>query len=267
MAPPAIKKISSRENDIFGVFRDALESKGIRKHGLFHVFGARAVRDTLNSTHASLVRNLIICSGLHGENDPLVTLARQNSGPGLSVVELAKPLFEELDLFGTKSPIALLKTPSIPALDLSRAPEGLEILCALGDPSNVGALARSAAAFGASRIILLQESASPFHPRAVRAASAATLLTPFVRGPSIRALEGLLGPLVALDMQGTDLTAFRWPKDVRLLLGEEGLGVPPERKGALPIRIPMQTEVESLNATVAASIALYSYRAIFPLRT
>lgn len=259
-----IKKISSRDNEVFALLQACLEPKGIRKHGYFHVFGRRAVHDTLVS-HGALARNLILCTGHHAPEDELAKLALTKAPGPFSLIELAKPLFDELDLFGTKTPILFLQTPELATADLSRPPQGLEVLCALSDPSNVGALVRSAAAFGASRLILLQESASAFHPRAVRAASATTLVTPLLRGPSIRALDGAAGPIVALDMHGEDLNRFHWPANGRLLLGEEGLGVPKALTDARLIRIPMQAGVESLNATVAASIALYSYRAQRPL--
>jgi TrmH family RNA methyltransferase len=254
--------ITSLENAVFKQLRDTLASKGIKKHETFLVFGERAVHDVL-SAQPSLVRDVIICQRT---NDDVVSPVRaflssaRKAVPAATVLTLSKALFKELDVFGTHSPMLALRTPEIPEADLSVAPHGLEILCALSDPSNVGALLRSAAAFGAARVILLKESASPFHPKAIRAASAATLVTKLARGPSINEIASQ-GKTIALDMKGTPLNDFAWPKDVRLLLGEEGLGVPGERSSISYVAIPMAKSVESLNATVAASIAMYAYRA------
>jgi tRNA G18 (ribose-2'-O)-methylase SpoU len=188
-----------------------------------------------------------------------------------SVLACTSALFEELDVAGTKKPLLLVQTPEIPPADLSLAPVGLEIVCALSDPSNLGALIRSASAFGISKVILLKESASPFHPKAVRAASAATLAVCLERGPSIQELAPFqqlakdANLWVALDMGGESLVEFKWPKNARLVLGEEGRGLPVPnsfRKLAVPIS---REQVESLNATVASSIALYAYRAQYPL--
>lgn len=221
------------------------------------VHGERAVRDTL-ARFASLVRDIVFCEGCEIPSglDGLDQLAKRPAA-----LSLAKPLFDELDLFGTRFPILVLTAPRIPEIDLaSKPPEGLEVLCALSDPSNVGALLRSAAAFGVSRVVLLRESASPFHPRAVRAASAATLVIHLARGPSITELEPARhGPIVALDMRGEHLVDFRWPKNARLLVGEEGQGIPKE-KDFVRITIPISDAIESLNATVAAAIALNAYR-------
>lgn len=283
---PRETAITSSENAVFKILRDTLASKGIKKHEMFLVFGERAVHDTLK-LNSSLVRDIIICQGSADDlGSPIRAFlsSTRKLAPAAVTLSLSRPLFDELDLFGTKAPILALQTPLIPDADLNQAPVGLEILCALSDPSNVGALLRSAAAFGASRVILLRESASPFHPKAVRAASAATLATPFARGPSIKEVANInFGQMVALDMRGALLSEYKWPENIRLLLGEEGLGLPdnaphesdqrerqPENHSKIHtgirseiqlIAIPMAKNVESLNATVAASIALYSYRA------
>ena len=68
----------------------------------------------------------------------------------------------------------------------------------------------------------------------------------------------LNGTILALDMHGKNLGTFTWPRNARLLIGEEGQGVPASKAFEF-LSIPMAREVESLNATVAASIALYSY--------
>jgi RNA methyltransferase, TrmH family len=266
------KSITSDQNALFKMYVDCLATKGIKKHGMFMMSGERAVSDAL-SRFPDQALNLLLCEGRHVVSDgvwaqsisnqetgALVRRAKELTAPNatrFSVIVLNKNLFEQLDVAGTHAPILVLKTPTIEDADLSVPPIGLEILCAMSDPSNVGALLRSAAAFGASRVILLKESASPLHPKAVRAASAATLLTPLARGPSIQDLPA--AGIVALDMNGEKLDQFAWPPNVRLLIGEEGQGVPRTSDFQL-VAIPIVKDVESLNATVAASVALYSYR-------
>lgn len=259
------KVITSDQNPVFRALRECLNTKGIKKHGLFLVSGARVVAEMLER-YPDQVRDLIFPHELDEFATQLLSRAQEirqhlkasGAGATFAILGLERKLFEELDVFRTHSPILVLRTPEIPQIDLSQAPEGMEILCAMGDPANLGALIRSAAAFGASKIILLQESASPFHPKAVRAASGTVFMTPFAKGPSIQDLSILTGPAVALDMDGDSLGTFKWPKDVRLLIGEEGMGVP----GSLTLKrlsIPMAKGVESLNATVAAGVALYAY--------
>lgn len=264
------KQIASAQNDVYRTWIDCLSSKGIKKHGLFFLSGEKAVRETIEK-FPHLLRSLVLTPDQIASSADLIAKARAqsrareaSSDARFSVVEVSKDLFRDLDVSGTKFPLLLLHAAEIPEMDLSKEPEGLEVLCSLGDPANVGALLRSAAAFGASKVILLQESASPFHPKAVRSASANTLTTKLLRGPSIKDL-GLAfesgkakGPIVALDMFGTPLRTYTWPKSVRVLVGEEGVGVP-QSKAFTYVSIAMQPDVESLNATVATSIALHSY--------
>jgi len=179
---------------------------------------------------------------------------------------LVKNLFRQLDIFGTHFPLLICRTPELPLIDLRESPQGLEVLCPLSDPSNVGAVIRSCLAFGIHKVIMLQEASLPFHPKAVRASSGAILRQPLFQGPS---LDGVIEQsdsktLVALDMEGEPLDKFTWPKNLRLLIGQEGPGLP----DPFPFRglaVPMGSSANSLNAVVAASIALYGYRLQHPL--
>lgn len=250
-----LHSISSDQNPVFRTLRECLQTKGIKKHGLFILSGEKVVQETIKQ-YPEQIRNLILPSEFYDTSTLL-----EGDRDGFSTLSLTPKLFDELDIFGTHYPLLVLKVPDIEKADLTRAPEGLEVLCALGDPSNLGAMIRSAAAFGVHRIILLKESATPFHPKAVRAASATTVMMKFSKGPSIHELEtsSVFGPVVALDMEGEPLNSFLWPENVRLLIGEEGPGVPAS-SGFKRLMIPMQKGVESLNASVATGIALYTYR-------
>jgi TrmH family RNA methyltransferase len=174
---------------------------------------------------------------------------------------LAKPLFDELDIFGTKEPLVVCTNPSMPQFDLSQPPIGLEILCPIGDPGNLGALLRSCRAFDVRTVILLREAVHPFHPKVIRASSGTVFVQSLSRGCSITELHRpeILKWIHALDMDGKDVSTVSWPQHVRLLLGEEGIGIPsfnfPQRLSISQIHTSIP-----LNATVASSIALHSYR-------
>lgn len=67
-----------------------------------------------------------------------------------------------------------------------------------------------------------------------------------------------------LDMNGTDIAQFTWPLDLRLAIGEEGPGL----RGVefrQKLTIPQQTGADSLNVTIATSVALFSYRTHHPI--
>jgi TrmH family RNA methyltransferase len=146
--------------------------------------------------------------------------------------------------------------PKLAPFEPAAGSRGLEIALAAQDPANLGAMLRSALAFGAGRVILLQECAHPFLPKVTRAAAGANFHLALARGPSINALED---GMIALDMAGAPLDAYEFPRDCRLLLGEEGGGIPPSFKGPR-VRIAIAAGVDSLNVAVAAGIALAAYR-------
>lgn len=124
------------------------------------------------------------------------------------------------------------------------------------DPGNIGAAIRSAAAFGVSRVVLLKEAASPFLPKAVRAAANALFRVELMAGPSLDELMESGARVYRLDLEGASLEEIVFPRDALLLAGVEGYGF---RKtgNSVPVRIPIAAGVESLNAQSALSIALY----------
>ncbi|HYH22704.1 MAG TPA: RNA methyltransferase [Azospirillum sp.] len=244
--PPRL--IESPQNPQFKLWESLLESRGLKKQGRFLLAGLKTVPEAL-ARHPARFTTVLV-------TDP-AQVAGWALPPGVEPVQLAPALFRRLDVSGTDFPLLVGTVPDLPMVDLARPPEGLELVCALGDPSNLGALLRSAAAFGARRVILLEESAHPYHPKCLRAASNAQFELTLLKGPRWPALAHAAGPLFALDAGGEDLSGLDWPRDLRLVLGEEGQGVPAD----LPARrlsIPTTGAVESLNATVAASLALFA---------
>jgi len=123
------------------------------------------------------------------------------------------------------------------------------------DPGNVGAILRSAEAFGASCVVLGKGSADPFSPKAVRASMGAIFAVPVAR---VGDLAGLPGRKVALvPGQGVALADVAAAGAFTLMVGAEREGLPEEAvRGADEVaHIPIETD--SLNAAMAATIALY----------
>ena len=70
-------------------------------------------------------------------------------------------------------------------------PDGCTLFVPFQDPENVGAVIRSAAAFGVARVVLLREAAHPFHPRSSRAAGPALFQVPLQVGPAAGRTPGV----------------------------------------------------------------------------
>jgi 23S rRNA (guanosine2251-2'-O)-methyltransferase len=149
------------------------------------------------------------------------------------------------------------------------APAPVLILDQVTDPQNVGALFRSAAAFGACGVVMQDRHAPPLTGALAKAAAGAIEIVPEVRVVNIaRAVEqlGALGYLtIALDGAAEiDLAeAVGDPRPKALVIGAEGEGVRRLVAEACGVRarIPMSSAMESLNASVAGAIALYEARA------
>lgn len=240
-----MNEITSPHNPKYRRWLSLLESRGIREHARALVSGSKLVPELCHQRPAD-VEEIV----LPPKAEPFDYRFKHTRLPA--------PLFKALDVIGTRAPLAIMRAPNLDEWNPNDAPEGLELILALSDPNNLGACLRSAEAFGARRVILTRECASPFLPKAIRASSGSSLrLRCLVSGPlaEVRARHAF-----GLDMHGANVIGFEFPKDMFLILGEEGQGLP-EIPALTRLSIPMQAPVESLNATVAASVAMFSYRA------
>jgi 16S rRNA (guanine527-N7)-methyltransferase len=196
-----------------------------------------------------------------------LTNAEGPSPPNESIpgFRLADPLFKELDVAGTHAPLLLVRVPEMPAWrDEDPWPAGCTLFVPFQDPENVGAVIRSAAAFGASRVVLLREAAHPFHPRSSRAAGPALFQVPLLVGPRLADFRAAGAPLIAMDTTGPELSESPFPERFGLVVGVEGPGLPDHLREGERRRIAMQPGVESLNAAAAAAIALYVWSSGLP---
>ena len=244
----SVRTISSDQNPVFKDLKKMLTGRGIRKTGQALVAGEKLVAEILSAHPGS-------CLAWVSDHDrpPPDVVAH------LHWYQLAPELLRDLDIFGTRTPLLLIRLPDMPPWTPAEGfPVGASVLIPFQDPENVGAAIRSAAAFGAVQAILLAESAHPFHPKALRASGGAVLSLPLRQGPALDAVPHEL-PIVALSADGGDIRKEAFPAAFGLLAGLEGPGLPePWRRRA--VRIPIRPEVESLNAAAATAVALYEWK-------
>lgn len=129
----------------------------------------------------------------------------------------------------------------------------------VGDPGNVGTVVRSAHAFGASCVALGPGCADPHSPKAVRASMGSIFAVALAR---VRSVEELPGSLIGLAADGSEVLSGPHGGEhndagVTLLIGAEREGLPGEILASCDrvARIPIASE--SLNAAMAATVALY----------
>lgn len=231
------------------------------------VTGPRAVTEALRADP----RNVHVVYLAEGDKKALAAVQGEAKGRGVRVEPSTRA---ELDALagGHKHQGVVAVTGAYPYLDLETLLAQLPdrpLLLALDqvtDPHNFGAIVRSAVVFGAHGILTLKDRAAPVSPVVVRASAGATEHARIARVVNLaRALDALHDrglTSVGLDAEGdTEIgTLPPAPHGRVLVVGAEGKGLRRlvrERCQQLA-RIPQSGPVASLNASVAASIALYA---------
>jgi 23S rRNA (guanosine2251-2'-O)-methyltransferase len=188
---------------------------------------------------------------------------------GAEMLEILPPaqIARELPPFAAHQGVALKALPLEPVVLEVMAEPAVGVILMLDqltDPQNVGAIFRSAAAFGARGVVLQDRHAPALAGALAKAAAGAIEILPHARVTNLsRALEELadLGwRAVGLDAVAAEpLAAVLDQRPVVLVMGSEGDGLRrlvAEHCDALG-RIPMPGDFESLNVSAAAAIALY----------
>lgn len=216
--------------------------------------GARLLREALDSG----IRPGIVFHTAGSLDDDLAARVE-----GAAVVVSNRVLEKLSELASARGVVAIAPLPVARLADLPRLHLAV-VLDGIQDPSNVGAILRSAEAFGAEAALLTEGCASPFSAKALRASAGSAFRLPVVTG---------LGPgaVVAwarehgVTLAGAEARDGDPPEAVRhrplaLVIGSEGQGISTALQAALDFRVTIRlsSRVESLNAAVAASVVLYA---------
>jgi 23S rRNA (guanosine2251-2'-O)-methyltransferase len=231
------------------------------------IVGPRAVAEALRA-HANEIAVLYLAEEGRRELQELGDAAVQRkvaveARPGFELDKLAKGQKHQ-------GAVAIAGSYSYLNLDelLAKLPERslLVALDEITDPHNFGAIVRSAVAFGADGIITLKHRAAPVTPVVVRASAGATEHARIARVANlVQCLDELRErnfEVLGLAAEGaSDLTELAPSEASRVLVvGSEGRGLRRLTREHCTelVKIPMAGPIASLNASVAAAIALYA---------
>jgi TrmH family RNA methyltransferase len=268
--------IISRDNRWLKRFRAALTGEAARRarepgEELAGIEGARLVETALRSG-IEAIAILVSDSG----NRHLARL-QEWIPPAARLLRTSDRLFSHAAATEAPQGIAALVRPRAASFDdLVRGLPLVLVMAGVQDPGNVGALVRTAEAFGASGAAACAAggmgTANPFGPKALRASAGTALRLPILRGvacPILLAQLRVAGVRVYAACPDAPKAMAPWEADWRgpaaLLVGNEGAGLPPElaRSADGIIRIPQaaapdaDAAMDSLNVAVAGSILLY----------
>ena len=143
------------------------------------------------------------------------------------------------------------------------APALLVAIAGLQDPGNLGTIARSAEAFGATGLLLGERTVGPWNWKAVRASAGSLFRLPALKIELAKALGEIksrdVRVLATSSHKGTAIAEVDLRGPVAFIVGSEGAGVPKDvlTQADEVVAIPHSAKVESLNAGIAASILLY----------
>ena len=160
--------------------------------------------------------------------------------------------------------IALVKPPSFSHQRIFEGRALVPILDGIQDPGNAGAILRAAEAFGATGVVILKGSVSPYNSKALRASAGSVFRVPLAlleQEQLLAAVEQYALELFSLMPAGSSpLQERRLDRNCGLVIGNEGRGVSAAlQQRSMHLSIPT-LGVESLNAAMAATVVLYEAR-------
>lgn len=255
------EKISSRSNEKVKLFRHLSQSASFRREtGLFVLEGARLCSDVAK-TGIEIKTAFFTKEALEKYPDYISAVAEKAEQAFEIPHELAGTLSDTREAQGVFCICVKRKEAELETID----PKGTYIaLDNMQDPSNLGAVLRTAEAFGMSGVIV-GGGCDIYNPKALRAAMGSSMrISVLTTGnlPSLlifAAKKGML-TLASTPSDGAKrITDMSFSGSVICVVGNEGSGISPEVMSActLPVTIPMRGRAESLNAAAAAAVLMW----------
>lgn len=248
--------ISSKDNPLIKLICSLQSSSKTRKEeGLFVLEGLRICKDALEN--GIKFDKLIVSKSAYEKYYEEILLFAQKSE---NRYVLTDNLFQKIsDTDTPQGIICVAKTPFFEAkIDSNGRYIALENL---QDPSNLGAISRTAEALGVSGIILAS-GCDPYSPKSLRASMGTLLRMPIYITKDLSAFiknSQLKSYGCVVDKSAEKISNINFENGSAVIIGNEANGLTDEAKSNCYklITIPMKGNAESLNAAVAASIAMW----------
>lgn len=249
-------EITSKDNPVIKL---AVKLQGSgrsrREYGLFVIEGLRLCRDA--AENGFKFEYLLFTSEALKKYEETLEFLSMNSDKSHMLSEAA---FSKIS--DTKTPQGIICICKTPNRTEKIKPKGRYIaLENLADPSNLGAISRTAEALGISGLILSPDCCDPYSPKSLRASMGALLRLPIIRTTDFA--DALLKSRLALyscvvSPDATSVTDVNFEDGCISIIGNEANGLTEKTINiSSPITIKMTGRAESLNAAVAASIVMW----------
>ncbi len=240
--------IKSTQNALIKYALTIKDKKGVVKYGECLVETEKLVKDLLASNHNV---STILCAEKFADKFKDITSNFKGKTYYISA-EICRLLTDSVTPSGI---FAFVKVPQPKAVTQSN----FLVLENLQDPTNLGALIRSAVAFGFKNIYTIG-GVFPYSYKVIRS-SMGYIFDVNIIPTTLQELNKLNLPIYVGDMSGEDVgNVAPSSKPFGVAIGNEGQGVTKELKALATqlVKIPMQNGVESLNASVSGGILMYN---------
>lgn len=252
------KPISSKENSLIKLVCGLQSSAKLRReNGLFVLEGLRICEDAV-STSIQFDKLIVTENMLEKFNSKIQEFAKKSN----ECFVVTESLFKKIS--DTKSPQGIIAVAKIPENSNHKIDKNGRYIALenLSDPSNLGAVSRTAEALGVSGIIVSDNSCDPYSPKVLRASMGTIIRMPVIILSDFANTINSLGLKVyscVVDNTADKITKCEFQGGSVLVIGNEANGITDATKNNSDklITIPMTGKAESLNAAIAASIAMW----------
>ncbi len=250
-----IKSITSRENPLIkSLFKLKSSAKEREKQSKCIVEGLRICTDCADNE----VRfdTLIFTEKFAEKNEIVLNSLCKNAE---NLVMVSEHVFEKIA--DTENPQGVLAVVNIPKSNSKIDKKGRYVaLENLSDPTNLGAISRTAEALGVSGIIISKNSCDPYSPKVIRASMGTILRLPIIVFEDFlkELIDSKLKLYACVLKDAKNIEEVNFSDGSAILIGNEANGLTLKTVEACEkITIKMSGKAESLNASVAAAIAMW----------
>lgn len=246
--------ITSKQNEKIKFIRSLADKKVRDETELFVAEGVKTVFEALRMD--AFVKTVVVTDG----GMKLLSEKKAVFSDEIEILHVSDQVFKSLSNEVTPQGAIAVICKKNSAL---KSPLGRCLLLdEVKDPSNVGAIIRTAAAAGYKEIYLVNGSADAYGAKAVRASMSGIFAVDVYCGEREEILKVIDCPIYVADMDGKNVFELMAEQKFCLAIGNEGHGVSKDVYGraAKVISIPMDSGIESLNAGVSAGILMYALK-------
>ncbi|MGN1205779.1 MAG: TrmH family RNA methyltransferase [Eubacterium sp.] len=250
---------SSTNQQIKAIQKLKKSARNRKKEGLFIAEGVRLVEDALDYR---MVKKVYLSESIKAEYYDRLSHKLKEA----EVEYVAAKVFQEMS--DTESPQGVLAVVKIPKYDRTTVVEktNAAVICLedIQDPGNMGTIFRTAEGAGMSAVIMSAGCVDLFNPKVVRATMGAIFRLPFFvtenMSEEVEKLKREKFSVYAASLEGARFyTEETYAGKCAVIIGNEANGIRQATQDAAThkIKIPMEGQLESLNAAVSAAIFMY----------